>query len=432
VKRLLATLYVALLAGCNAPSISVPFAPATPNGVAVAIDYQVLYSMNGKAGGGVLWGGIAVDAAGNIFGASMKGGPPCTLPGDKYGCGVAFELVRSGSNYRERVLHDFGGPSDGIYPEAAPTLGAGGAIFGTTSVGGSEDCRSCGTAYELTLQAGKYGERVIHYFGKELGSDLRYSSLVAGKDGALYGVAPIGGPSHCACGTVFKLEPAGTHYRGVLLHAFGGIDGSEPLGPLLVGNGGKIYGATYVGGGSTCNISGNGCGVVFSIERTANGYKERILHVFGGGTDGADPDGQLIADSAGTIYGTTEDGGGPGCMGDGCGIVYSLTPSRAGYRETVLHRFQGGTGGSYARGGLVFGPNGMLFGTTGGGPQGGTIFEMVPSKHRYRTSIVHTFSGPNDGYAPESGLTVAPDGTIYGTTLLGGKYGVGTVFKFTP
>ena len=433
-KRAVAILSLAALAACSGPSRVTPTAFLPLEAPRSTAHYRVLYNMSGRLGGGILWGGVAVDANGNVFGAAMQGGKTCPLPSTQPGCGVVFELERAGSEYRERILHLFVGPTDGVYPEASPTLLANGALVGTTIVGGTRKCRTCGTAYELMPHAGGgYSERVIHYFGHVGGSNPRYAPLTAAKNGVLYGVTPVGGPNRCGCGTVFALVPVASGYRVDVLHAFNGSDGAEPLGPLTIAGDGTLYGTAAAGGKTTCSVSGSGtgCGVIFSIARTASGYRERIVHAFAG-PDGADPDGTLTVAANGAIYGTAEAGGGTGCRNHGCGIAYELVASSDAYSETILHRFRGGSDASIPRGGMVAGPNGSFYTFTDGGGHGGAIVALLPSNGKYVDRVVHVFGTGNDGSAPEAPLAVGADGTLYGTTLLGGKYGVGTVFAYTP
>jgi uncharacterized repeat protein (TIGR03803 family) len=150
-----------------------------------------------------------------------------------------------------------------------------------------------------------------------------------------------------------------------IVHNFrGGRDGERPAGGLIHGSKGAVYGTTYSGGDRRCK-----CGIVFKLSPSGNGYKESVLYRFRGGTDGAAPAG-VIADDTGALYGTTYSGGSStGCYGGSCGTVFKLTPSGTGYIESILHSFQNGGDGSHPQAGLITDSKGVLYGTTteGGG-----------------------------------------------------------------
>src|ERR1051325_552246 len=140
------------------------------------------------------------------------------------------------------------------------------------------------------------------------------------------------------------------------LYAFkGGTDGIHPSGSLVLDVQGNLYGVTNAGGGNGCG--GNGCGTTFKIS--ADGT-ETVLHIFAGGTDGANPLGGLIADQAGNFYGTTSSGGGTGCGGGGCGTVFKLT---ADGTVAILHAFAGRPDGEGPAAGLITDGE-SFFGTT--------------------------------------------------------------------
>src|ERR1700731_5083214 len=211
----------------------------------------------------------------------------------------------------------------------------------------------------------------------------------------------------------------------------GGSDGAQP-GVSLRDSTGTLYGVTGDGGGSGCG--GTGCGTVFTL--TDDGT-ETVLYRFTGGKNGYFPDGDVIADKHGNLYGTTYYGGTNGCNGNGCGTVYRLTP---GGTETVLHAFAGGRDGALPLASLVM-IGGDFYGTTtqGGtkncGPYNcGTAFKIGANG---RESVLHRFAGGADGRYPGPSLTADSAGNLYGTTELGGAKGCngsgcGTVFKLAP
>jgi len=154
---------------------------------------------------------------------------------------------------------------------------------------------------------------------------------------------------------------------------------------------------------------------------------ERVLYSFRGGSDGSSPQGALVADKAGNLYGTTAEGGSSNCV-SGCGIVFQLSPpatSGGSWTETVLYRFLGGTDGAAPGSDLIFDAAGNLYGTTMGGGDAssdGTVFQLTPPAQGgpWTETVLYRFAGGADGKAPLSGLVFDKVGNLYGTTLFGG------------
>ncbi len=178
--------------------------------------------------------------------------------------------------------------------------------------------------------------------------------------------------------------------------------------------------------------------VVLALAASAFASNETVLYSFPGGVSGANPYAGLVADSSGSLYGTTGGGGNSTkCnLGSGCGTVFKLTaPS---WTETVVYSFQGQTAndGSGPQAGLIFDSAGNLYGTTAsGGKLGyGTVFMLTPPATpggAWTETILYSFKGAATGSNPASGLIF--DGTaLVGTTPYGGKDNFGTVFKLTP
>jgi uncharacterized repeat protein (TIGR03803 family) len=155
-----------------------------------------------------------------------------------------------------------------------------------------------------------------------------------------------------AYGTVFKLSP--TDKETVLYKFQGGSDGAYPYGGLIQDAKGNLYGTAADGGGTGC--FGLGCGLVFKLSLTG---KETVLYSFTGGADGAGPSTGVIQDAKGDLYGAAQAGGGTGCSG-GCGTVFKL--SRTG-KEITLHSFQGGVDGDVPNA-VTLDAKGNLYGTT--------------------------------------------------------------------
>jgi len=277
-----------------------------------------------------------------------------------------------------------------------------------------------GTVYRVSTSG---VERAIYRFrGGSDGSDPQSGLLNV--SGTLYGTTYSGGGSGCyygqGCGTIFSVTPSGTEK---VLYAFkGGSDGGNPYAGLTDVKG-TLYGTTFFGGGSGCRISlGTGCGTVFSI--TTSG-QETVLHRFAGGSDGTWPGAELI-DVKGVLYGTTLEGGSAcGYSVGGCGTVYSVTPAGV---EKVLYAFKDGSDGNDPRSGLI-NVNGMLYGTTSGGGQVGSNCEygnlcgtVYQTSTKGAEKVLYRFADGSDGAMPQADL-IEVNGVMYGTTTTGGGTG---------
>ncbi|MGA3093625.1 MAG: choice-of-anchor tandem repeat GloVer-containing protein [Terriglobales bacterium] len=261
-------------------------------------------------------------------------------------------------------------------------------------------------------------ETVLYNFGGSGDGAYPQASLVFGIRGNLYGTTAGGGVygGPYGYGTVFAVTPSGTE---AMLYSLGanGTDGHNPEGGLLRDTKGNLYGTTWDGGVYGSYYSG---GTVFAL--TPSGAETTLYSFDGNGTDGSNPQSGLIRDKQGNLYGTTAGGG-----VYGGGTVFELTPSGA---ETILWNFGNGTDGNYSVAGLIVDKNGNLYGTTtrGGANGVGTVFKLTPSGAE---TILWNFGNGTDGYWPYAGLIRDKKGNVYGTTGSGGAYGYGTVFALT-
>jgi len=331
----------------------------------------------------------------------------------------------------EKALYSFKGGSDGLIPQAGVIADAAGNLYGTASEGGGgTGCRNgnqgCGIVFSLTPDG---TETVLHAFAGGCDGAIPLAALIADKAGNYYGTTFSGGVCNNdeGYGSVFKITPNGTES---VLYAFtGGSGGENPTGGLIADKKGDLYGAG--GGGNPGGCGGQGCGVVFKL--TPKG-KISIIYAFQGGTDGAIPSGSLLMDKAGNMYGTTGGGGGTDCdNGFGCGTVFKIAPGGA---ETVLYAFQGGNDGWFPQNGVVEDGAGNLYGTTAAGGPGnyGTVFKVTPAGAE---TVLYAFPGGAAGYGPEAGVILDKAGNLYGTTSSGGgghcqNDGCGVVFKLAP
>jgi uncharacterized repeat protein (TIGR03803 family) len=276
------------------------------------------------------------------------------------------------------------------------------------------------------LDAAYAGFKIVYSF--KFGNDGAFpaAGLISDAAGNYYGTTYEGGGStHCSdfgCGTVFKIAPDGTES---VLHAFAGDkDGWGPWDTLVRDKAGNLYGTTIAGGGSGCQ--GQGCGIVFKV---APDGMETMLHSFTGGSDGRFPEAGLVRDKAGNLYGTTEQGGTgyKDCTeGFGSGTIFEIT--RRG-KEKILHSFIG-SDGCLPDAPLLMDAAGNLYGTTSYGGAGatgaGAVFKFAPDG---TLTLLYSFAGGQDGDVPESRLIMDAAGNLYGTTTYGGTKGAGVVFK---
>jgi uncharacterized repeat protein (TIGR03803 family) len=376
------------------------------------------------------------------FGGSTNGAKPEStltqgLDGNLYGLanqststgeGAAFKITPTGTLTALHYFCSRTNCADGSGPLGALDLATNGNFYGTTTGGGANNnCGEvgCGTVFELS-PAGTVFTLYSFSGSNGLGSSPR-GGVAQGADGNFYGTTFDGGTANL--GTVFQITPSGTL---TTLYEFGGSDGELPFAGLIQATDGNFYGTTYAGGANN-NCSGGGCGTVFKI--TTAGVLT-VLHSFAG-TDGSFPQAPLVQASNGILYGTTSYGGASTKCNLGCGTVFEITPSGS---FKVLLSFNG-TGGQNPLAGLVQATDGDLYGTTSPTDTDptdcvnnscGSIFQITPSG---RLTTLHSFQG-TDGSYPVGGLMQATNGTLYGTTSIGGTntyctFGCGTVFSLS-
>jgi uncharacterized repeat protein (TIGR03803 family) len=330
----------------------------------------------------------------------------------------------------ETVLYSFDSPS-GYGPIAGLAFDSAGNLYGATASGGIRSSAP-GTIFKLTpASGGEWAPTWLEEFSFGHGGP---SAVIFDAAGNLY-FATAGGGAFSG-GAAYELSPkAGGGWSEKRLYSFGEgkpTDGVGPNGPLVFDSAGNLYGTTYVGGGYA-----TGEGTVFELTPGEDGaWTEKVLHNFGPGTDGYHPEGNLIVDSAGDLYGTTSAGG-----LYGGGTVFELTrEASGGFGEKILHSFEPSIGdGSQPQYGLVLDTAGNLYGTTRyGGPTGdtGTVFELsLQSDGKWTEKILDGFQSGNDSQ-PLGNLIFDKAGNLYGTTLLGGPgacaNGCGTVYELTP
>ena len=328
----------------------------------------VLYSFDCFSTGKNPYGGVILDSSGNLYGTTVAGGSGGECSGD--GCGVVYELTKSGDTWNETVLYNFTGGDDGFGPGSAVVMDKAGNLYGTTPDGGAY---AEGVIYQLSPGQQGWTQTVIHAFtGGDDGAVGSLGPLLLDATGSLNGVTELGGKY--SAGVAFKLSPSGNTWKYTTLYAFQGLpDAGFPYGGLVADTHGRLYGTTYFGGTS-------GLGSVFEIGAGATIltlWKESVLYSFQGTDDASFPTSTLVFDAAGNLYGTSSTGGNPSCD---CGTIFKLAPHSGGWDESVLH----------------------------------------------------SFGGMGDGQSPSYGLTPDGNGNYFGVTPVGGLHGQGTVFRITP
>jgi len=360
------------------------------------------------------------------------------------------------AEWKEKVLYSFQSGTNGATPAGGIVFDKAGNLYGATMDGGSSSCRSvqqCGTVFQLVPPAKKgdpWTETVLYVFKGNADNDgaSPYGGLIIDSAGNLYGTTGYGGTGNCTvlgtlmgCGTVFELLPPtqkGGAWTETVLYSFPDAkQGFNPFGDLVFDSAGNLYGATYFGGGkgTTCDPFYQYCGAVFELSPpvTKGGkWTEKVLHSFASGTDGANPNGGLVLDSKGAIFGTTFGGGNESgeCGSGGCGTAFELEPpanKSDPWTETVLHRFSVDEGRPWA--GVIFDGKGRFYGTSLA-----TVFRFAPpskkSGHWKKTTLFAFCNTDGGGCLPEGSLIFDRFGSLYGTTYYG--YGAelqGSVFR---
>lgn len=360
---------------------------ADPSECVAQPEFATLHSFNGTDGFGPM-AGIIESPDGALYGTTSRGGSASL--------GTVFRFDRSTQELT--TLHDFTG-SDGSVLYSGLTFGRDGFLYGTTYAGGTADL---GTLFRV----GSDGDNFVSLYSFD-GADGAHPEdlkITQGRNGAFYGATSEGGIS--GGGTLFQFD-ANTRLL-TTRHSFesagiGGIGAG-----LITGRDGYWYGTTYSGGA-------NNLGSVFRFDPST--FELTTLYEFAG-ADGANPvPGALIQGRDGILYGTTQLGAN--------GKVYALNPDTLAF--TTLHTFTGTYDGRMPLGGVAEGIDGYLYGTTVLGGQGyGTVFRVHPITHDY--NIVFPFSGGN-GRSPSGNLLRASDGSLYGVTRLGGSFNGGTIYK---
>ena len=383
---------------------------------AAAQQEKVIYSFNGVLG--TPSGNLIFDSSGDLIGILNED---------------VFELTHSGGQWTETSLFHFSS-------SPASDIGGGlifdtaGNLYGITAFGGAS--RS-GSVFELVRQAGgTWEEHTLYSFTGGTDGGHPIGPLIFDSAGNLFGVAYFGGAF--GAGTVFELMPNGSGgWTETGLYSFGssGTDGQNPAGSVIFDNSGNLYGTTSAGGTNFCTFFQSNCGTLYELTPAAEVWNETVLHNFNG-TDGMAPQTALSFDSSGNLYGTASLGG-----QYKWGLVFEFSPGSGGvWTEHILHNFGNGTDAKEPNGDLIFDSRGNIYGATSqGGPNPcphqhgcGAVFELSPNGSSWRETVLHNFNAFGDGQSPVGGVIMDTSGNLFGVTFLGGASGFGTVYEVTP
>ncbi len=410
---------------------------AAPGQLVQAQTFQLLHTFTGGLDGASPQAGLTVDSAGNLYGTAYQGGIlTCNAP---WGCGEIYRLKQVGSSWVFTPLHSFTWGTDGKWPASRVVFGPDGALYGSTYEGGGGECGDlgCGTVYKVQPPASfcqsvfcQWPETVLYSFNGNSDGYWPWNGgdLLFDQSGNIYGTTPYTTYGSNVYGVVYELTRSGGSYTESVLHTFSDSDGSQPMAGVISDSAGNLYGTTVAGGLY-------GYGTVFELSYNVGvGWTETVLHSFTlNGNDGGAPYAGLISDPAGNLYGVTNQGG----AHEG-GVVFELVPGGGGWTFNVLYSFTVGACGPLAH--LTRDAAGNLYGATlcGGVYQLGSVFKLTLANGVWTYTSLHDFSGP-DGYKPWGSVALDGSGNLYGTTLYGGNTsglceydGCGVVWEITP
>lgn len=212
------------------------------------------------------------------------------------------------------------------------------------------------------------------------------------------------------------------------LHSFNpAYPGWYPNGGLIADSAGNLYGVTSNGGAY-------GYGTAFEfVPNKSGGWSEKVLHSFSGANDGGDPLGGLIFDTAGNLYGMTAFGGSAN------GTVFELKPNGDGsWTEKTLYNIDQSEESALFQSGLMFDQKGNLYGATGGATDPGSVFELSPSSNgEWKETVLQSFSwAGSGGNSPIGPFVIDQSGNVFGVASAGGNgcsgASCGLVFELSP
>lgn len=420
-----------ILRRCACLLASLGLLAASPAWTQTAPEVSTVLALSGSR----LTDGVILGTDGTLYGASA------TTTGNTGG--LLFRVAQDGSSVQ--TVHQFG-DTDGVGPGGGLLLASDGLLYGTAQLANGGVTVGGGTIFRAATDG--TGFTVLHRFASSSTTNVNNNpintdgvspigALIEGSDGFLYGVTRYGGPA--GSGTVFKIGKDGSGFTQ--LHAFSAItsasssstivnsDGAHPRAALLE-SAGYFYGTANAGGA-------NGQGTIFRLR--FDGSEFSVLHVFTTPTvptgstvavneDGAFPQSGLTDGNDGLLYGTATTGG-----ANGGGVLFSITPD--GAVRTTLHHYAA-SGGSLPIGTLLLATDTRLYGTTntggltssGGASTSGTVYSIARDGTGF--TKLHDFESVTG--ANGTGRMVQLNATeFFGTTTNGGRCGTGTIFRLS-
>ncbi len=442
-------------------------------------------------------GSMIVATNGKLYGLTGNGGTTNN--------GVLYEFDPVTDIYTKKI--DFAGTSNGSYANGNLVQATNGKLYGLTAYGGAN---SLGVLFEYNITTNTLTKK-IDFTGSATGS-VPYGNLVQATNGKLYGLTTAGGAS--GNGVLFEYDPAtnifikkanfngvgkGSQPYGSLIQAnngklyamtkiggtsnfgtlveydiladtlikkidFNGSNGKWPLGDLMQGTNGLLYGMTWQGNskgqiyqyntatgnltvlydfisgpgeqpyGNVIEISNKlygvtsagglkGKGVIFEYDLNSNNYTKKID--FDMNINGGNPFGALVKASNNKLYGMTTGGG---LNNNGTIFEFNQTTSTLVKKvdlETIAK-------GNLPWGDLIEATPGSLYGmaSQGGTANGGTLFEYNFNTNTFTKKL--DFVSATTGSYPQASLFKASNNKLYGTTGVGGLNGAGTLFEYDP
>jgi uncharacterized repeat protein (TIGR03803 family) len=406
---------------CAADHDALPSSPVahavTVTTPAPAQTFTVIHNFTGGADGGDPTAGLTIDRHGNLYGTASTLGS---------GWGDVYKMSSYHGGWVLTPLYSFQGGNDGYDPGAQVSIGSNGILYSTTVFGGGNGCydgEGCGTIFALRPAANARGNALSQWTESQLyrftGSTDGYSpssDLVQDQAGNLYGVTWNGGA--WGKGSIFELQHTASGWQFQTLYSFtGGSDGAQPIGNFLIDSAGNLYGAAFTGGYA-------GCGTVFELSPSAGSWTEKTIYSFLGAEDAGNPEG-LTIDQAGNLYGVTAP---VGCLHGVCddrnaNVIFMLSPAQGSWNFTAIGNYSG-----LYQASISMGADGNLYGSTA---YPGLIFKMSQSGGIWTYTDMYDFEG-GPGFWPQGNIVEDASGNLYGVTNQGGSYSDGTVWQIAP
>ena len=371
--------------------------------------------------------------------------------------GVIFEFDATNNSFVKK--YTFSGSANGLYP-SSPLLASNGKLYGTTSLGGVDNG---GVLFEYNLASSTFQKKIE--FGS-FGWKCVSANLIQAPNGFIYGTGLV---LSTGIGFLFKYDPATNgitkvadgmsidasihQYNGkiygigssaifefdlsteikTLRYTFpsNGIDGNEHQGLISASNG-KLYGTAKTGGIGVSS-SNLGYGVLYEFDLTTNVFTKKY-DFYNDNSGMVKPTGTLVEAPDGILYGFVLDN----ILYEG-GRIFSYSPASGTVTEKFM--FANSSNGKHPQNRVTKAANGVFYCTSkfGGYYKGGTIVGFnptLPQDHYQSFGVMGSFgpleAAPSVGAHPEGGITLAPNGKMYGITSSGGTYGYGTIHETQP